>query len=199
MIKKIFINKLLLLPLLVVVLMSLFLIIFLLQEKKSNKPPSALLDKDLPIFLTKSLYNKHVYLSSDNLKKNVNLSSDQNVYISSDDLKRKYTLINFFASWCTPCRAEHNLFFKIKKDYPELFLLGFAHKDEPSNSKKYLSEEGNPYSFVGLDQDGKIALEFGVFGLPETFIADSDGKIIYKHIGPLNKEILIDEIYPLLQ
>ena len=112
----------------------------------------------------------------------------------SNNLKGKYTLINFFASWCTPCRAEHHLFFEIKKQKPELYILGISHKDDPSDSKKYLEEEGNPYSFVGLDQDGKIAFEFGVFGLPETFIINDDGKIIFKHTGILTKEIIDNEI-----
>jgi len=75
-----------------------------------------------------------------------------------------------------------------------VFLLGISHKDNLADSKKYLSEEGNPYSFVGLDQDGKIALEFGVFGLPETFIINNDGKIIFKHLGPLTKKIIDNEI-----
>ena len=109
-------------------------------------------------------------------------------------MKGNYTLINFFASWCTPCRAEHHLFFKIKKEIPELYILGFSHKDDLNDSKKYLEEEGNPYSFVGIDRDGKIAFDFGVFGLPETFIINKDRKIIYKHTGPLTKKIIEDEI-----
>ena len=75
-----------------------------------------------------------------------------------------------------------------------IFILGFAHKDDLNDSKKYLEEEGNPYSYVGIDKDGKIAFDFGVFGLPETFIINKDGDIIYKHIGPLTKKIIEDEI-----
>ena len=101
----------------------------------------------MPVFSSASLYN-------DKEK------------VVSDSLIGKYTLINFFASWCTPCRAEHHLFFEIKKEKPELFILGFSYKDDPNDSKKYLEEEDNPYSFVGIDQDGKIGFEFGVFGLP---------------------------------
>ena len=163
------------LPLILLTIVCLFFLLFILLEKNPNKPPSALLNKDLPSFSSTSLYDKNISLTSNNLKE-------------------KYTLINFFASWCTPCRAEHHFFFEIKKIKPDLFILGFAHKDEPNESKKYLEEEGNPYSFVGLDQDGKIAFEFGVFGLPETFIINSKGKIIFKHTGPLTKEIIYDEI-----
>ena len=169
--KKIF----LILPLILLTIVCLFFLLFILFEKNPNKPQSALLNKNLPSFSSTSLYNK-------------------NKKLNSDDLKEQYTLINFFASWCTPCRAEHHLFFEIKKEKPDLFILGLAHKDNPSDSKKYLKEEGNPYSFVGLDQDGKIAFEFGVFGLPETFLIDSKGKIIFKHTGPLTKQIIDNEI-----
>ena len=165
----------LILPLFILFLTFTFLLIYLLQQKDPHKPPSALLNKETPFFNTTSLF-------------------DENLIISNKDLNNKNVLINFFASWCTPCRAEHHLFFEIKKNYPNVFLLGIAHKDAPEDSKKYLSEEGNPYSFVGLDQDGRIALEFGVFGLPETFIVNNEGKIIFKQMGPLTEKILNDEI-----
>ena len=162
-------------PIIGLVIICLFFLIFILLEKNPNDPPSALLNKSLPTFSSINLY-------------------DTEEFLLSDSLKGQYTLINFFASWCTPCRAEHHLFFKIKKEIPELFILGFSHKDDLDDSKKYLEEEGNPYSFVGVDSDGKIAFDFGVFGLPETFIINEDKKIIYKHTGPLTKKIIEDEI-----
>jgi cytochrome c biogenesis protein CcmG/thiol:disulfide interchange protein DsbE len=165
----------LIIPLILLTTVCLFFLLFILFEKDPNNPPSALLNKKLPVFSSTSLYNNKESLDS-------------------DSLKDKYTLINFFASWCAPCRAEHHLFFEIKKEKPELFILGFSHKDDPNDSKKYLEEKGDPYSFVGIDQDGKIAFEFGVFGLPETFIINSDGQIIFKHIGQLTKEIIDNEI-----
>ena len=183
-------------PLTLLILVCLFFLLFIIFEKDPSNPPSALLNKEIPKFSTTNLYNKNIKLSSDNLRRNVRLSADINVK-SSKDSSEKYTLINFFASWCTPCRAEHHLFFKIKDDHPNVFLLGISHKDNPKDSKQYLSEEGNPYSFVGIDEDGRIALEFGVFGLPETFIVNNDGKIIFKHMGPLTEKILKDEIYAL--
>ena len=168
-------RTILIMPLIGLVIICLFFLIFILLEKNPNDPPSALLNKNLPTFSSINLYDKEEVLLS-------------------DSLRGKYTLINFFASWCTPCRAEHHLFFKIKKEIPELFILGFSHKDDLDDSKKYLEEEGNPYSFVGIDSDGKIAFDFGVFGLPETFIINEDRKIIYKHTGPLTKKIIEDEI-----
>ena len=166
-------------PLIGLVIICLFFLIFILLEKNPNDPPSALLNKSLPNFSSINLYDTEEVLLSENLK-------------------GKYTLINFFASWCTPCRAEHHLFFKIKKEIPELFILGFSHKDDLDDSKKYLEEEGNPYSFVGIDKDGKIAFEFGVFGLPETFIINNEGKIIFKHTGPLTQQIIENEIKNIL-
>ena len=168
-------RTILIMPLIGLIIICLFFLIFILLEKNPNDPPSALLNKNLPTFSSINLYDKEEILLS-------------------ESLKGKYTLINFFASWCTPCRAEHHLFFKIKKEIPELFILGFSHKDDLDDSKKYLEEEGNPYSFVGIDSDGKIAFNFGVFGLPETFIINEDRKIIYKHTGPLTKKIIEDEI-----
>ena len=165
----------LLAPLLILTIICLFFLFFILFNKNPNDPPSALLNKDLPKFLSANLY-------------------DDSETLAPKDLKGKYTLINFFASWCTPCRAEHHLFFKISEKFPELFILGFSHKDNLNDSKKYLEEEGNPYSYVGLDTDGKIAFEFGVFGLPETFIINNNGQIIFKHIGPLTEQVINDEI-----
>ena len=162
-------------PFIILTAICLFFLIYILLGKNPNNPPSALLNKNVPPFSSINLYDK------------------EKVFLS-DSLKGNYTLINFFASWCTPCRAEHHLFFKIKKEVPELFILGFSHKDDLDDSKKYLEEEGNPYSFVGIDRDGKIAFDFGVFGLPETFIINKNREIIYKHTGPLTKKIIEGEI-----
>jgi len=192
------IQIILLIPVTVLSLICVFIAIYIFQDRKPNEPPSALLNKDMPKFSIKSLHNDNIYLSSDNLKKNVNLSSNENVYSSSDNIKNKYTLINFFASWCAPCKIEHPLFFILSKDFPNLFLLGINFKDKKDGAINYLKKDGNPYNFVGVDKTGKIGLEFGVIGLPETFIVSEEGKIIYKHLGPLNKKIIEDEIIPLL-
>ena len=166
-------------PLIVLLIICIFSLVYLLSGKDPNKPPSALLNKDVPIFESSSLYNA----------KDI---------IKTKDIKNKKTLINFFASWCSPCKIEHPLFFEIRKKHPELYLLGFNHKDPTSDAKKYLEDDGNPYDFVGVDADGLIALEFGVFGLPETYLINEEGKIIFKFMGPITKDVLKNEIEPLL-
>ena len=166
-------------PLVLLLIICIFSLIYLLSGKDPNKPPSALLNKAVPSFESSSLYNSKEI-------------------IKTIDIKNKKTLINFFASWCSPCKVEHPLFFEIRKKYPELYLLGFNHKDPTSDAKKYLEDDGNPYDFVGVDSNGLIALEFGVFGLPETYLISEDGKIIYKFMGPITKDILKNEIEPLL-
>ena len=166
-------------PLLSVILITTILSYFLLQNKNPNKPPSALLNKELPIFETSDLFNKKNFLNN-------------------SDINKSKSLINFFASWCIPCKAEHELFFELKKIQPKLLIVGINHKDKENDAINFLNENGNPYDFVGIDKNGKIAFEFGVFGLPETFITNNEGKIIYKYIGPLNKKIIKNEIIPLL-
>tara|TARA_Y100001970_G_scaffold132028_1_gene162847 strand:- start:586 stop:1110 length:525 start_codon:yes stop_codon:yes gene_type:complete len=173
-------NRLIILtPLIILFTICFFVLIYLLSNKDPNKPPSVLINKDVPFFESKSLY-------------------DTNIVIKTEDIKNKKVLINFFASWCLPCKVEHPLFNDLSKKYPNLFILGFNHKDNEQDAKKYLLKDGNPYNFVGLDKDGMIALEFGVFGLPETFLINESGKIIFKFMGPLTEDIIKDEILPLL-
>ena len=174
-------NKIFLyLPIILVCIISIFLFIFLLQEKNPTEPPSALLNENLPEINIVNLF-------------------DNNKFLYNKDIKKKFVLINFFASWCAPCKVEHPLFFAIKKLYPNLYILGINHKDKKKDAIKYLNDDGNPYDFVGIDSDGLIGLEFGVFGLPETFLADPSGKIIYKILGPITKKIIKNEIEPLLK
>ena len=168
------------LPIIIILLISSFSLIYLLQKKDPNKPPSALLDENLPEINLVNLFNEEEMLSN-------------------YDLKEKTVLINFFASWCAPCKVEHPLFFDIKKKYPNLYLIGIDHKDKKEDALKYLNVEGNPYDYVGVDKKGSVGLEFGVFGLPETFLVNSSGKIIYKYLGPLTKKIFENEIKPLLK
>ena len=169
----------LIIPFVLTLIVSGFLLFYLLQNKDPKKPPSALLNEDVPKIEIPDLFNEKNFLT--------------NV-----DFKDKLILVNFFASWCAPCKVEHPLFFKIKEDHPNLSIIGVDYKDLKNDALDYLKKDGNPYNFVGYDKQGLIGLEFGVFGLPETFLINKKGKIIYKHLGPLDKKIIENDIYPLL-
>ena len=138
------------------------------------------MNKEIPKFQVKNQFNHQEVITQENLKDN-------------------FILLNFFASWCAPCKVEHKMLFKIKNDLNNLLLVGINYKDKVNDAKKYLQNEGNPYSFVGLDSKGMVGLEFGVFGLPETFIINKEGFIIYKHLGPITEKIFNEEIKPLVQ
>ena len=121
---------------------------------------------------------------------------EDNKVLTDTDIINKITIINFFASWCIPCKAEHDLLMSLKKKFPDLNIIGFNHKDKKEDALEFLITSGNPYSYVGVDNKGKIALEFGVFGLPETFLTNKEGLIVYKHAGPLSNKIIKKEIVP---
>ena len=121
------------------------------------------------------------------------------LYISEEDLKKnKFTLINFFASWCSPCRAEHRYLVNLSNEDLDIKIIGINFKDKKKNANNFLKELGNPYSFVGKDSKGKISILFGVYGIPESILVNSDLVIIKKIIGPID-QIQYDEILKLTQ
>ena len=97
-------------------------------------------------------------------------------------LGKKAFIINFFASWCAPCREEHAVLEKYSKDQ---IIIGIAYKDDISSVKKFLSELGDPYDILMLDPKGRAAIDLGLYGVPETYFIDSKGKIKYRQVGPL--------------
>ena len=122
-----------------------------------------------------------------------------NQYISEENLKKnKFTLINFFASWCSPCRAEHKHLLNLTNEDKDIKIIGINFKDKKNNAINFLKELGNPYSFVGKDTDGKISILFGIYGIPESILIDSNLTIIKKIIGPIDR-IQYDEILKLIQ
>lgn len=102
--------------------------------------------------------------------------------------------VNFWASWCGPCRAEHPLLEKMNDD--GLNLIGINYKDAPDNALGFLAELGDPFRQIGADRAGRSGLEWGVYGVPETFVIDGDGKVLYRHPGPLTQRVLDERIYP---
>ena len=110
--------------------------------------------------------------------------------LSTADLKGdKVTILNVWASWCAPCRIEHPVLMDLAKDQ-SIRVLGFNYKDKPENARRFLGTFGNPFTAVGAAETGRTAIEFGVYGVPETFVIGRDGTIRHKHVGPLTPETL---------
>lgn len=108
------------------------------------------------------------------------------------------TLVNVFASWCIPCRDEHPLLEALKAD-TGVRLFGINHSDAPDNARAFLAELGNPYDAVGADRDRRVSIEWGVYGVPETFLVDAEGVIVYKHVGPLTPAAIETGLLPALE
>jgi len=97
------------------------------------------------------------------------------------------TIVNVWASWCGPCRAEHPYLARLSKD-ARIRVAGINYKDQPQNALRFLKEQGNPFALIGADNAGRAAIEWGVYGVPETFLVGRDGRIRYKQVGPLTAE-----------
>lgn len=112
--------------------------------------------------------------------------------------KGNASLVNVWASWCAPCRQEHPLLVELgKRD--DLQILGLNYKDRTENALRFLGQLGNPYDAVGTDPKGRAAIEWGVYGVPETFVVGRDGKILHKHVGPLTPEAIETTILPIVE
>lgn len=113
------------------------------------------------------------------------------------DLKGAVTVVNVFASWCIPCRDEHPLLLALK-EVTGVRLFGINQSDAPENARAFLAELGNPYDAVGTDRDRRVSIDWGVYGVPETFVVDGKGIITFKHVGPLTPQAIETELLPAL-
>jgi cytochrome c biogenesis protein CcmG/thiol:disulfide interchange protein DsbE len=118
--------------------------------------------------------------------------------LSSTAFAGKVTLVNVWASWCAPCRAEHPLLMELAKD-GRIVLAGLNYKDTPENARRFLGGLGNPFDAIGVDRTGRTAIDWGVYGVPETFLIGRDGKILYKHVGPFTPDSLRRDLMPALE
>ncbi len=118
--------------------------------------------------------------------------------LSESALHGQVTLVNFFASWCLPCRAEQPLLLRLAEE-EHVPLYGIAWKDKPEDTKRFVSELGDPYRSIGLDENGRVGIEFGITGVPETFVIDKAGRIRRHYGAPLSAEQLRDDLLPLLR
>jgi cytochrome c biogenesis protein CcmG, thiol:disulfide interchange protein DsbE len=118
--------------------------------------------------------------------------------LTREALAGQVVLVNFFASWCVPCRAEHPLLMRLAEQ-EHVPLYGIAYKDKVADTAGFLDRLGNPYRRVGVDASGHVGIDFGVYGVPETYIIDKTGHIRYRHVGPLTADALEHELLPRLR
>ena len=159
----------------------------LLSGKDVSELPSALIGKPVPVFDLAPLDG-------------LNGEGGAVAGLKSSDLQGKVSLVNIFASWCAPCRAEHPVLIELAK-IPGLTIVGINYKDEGENALRFLGALGNPYDRVGVDRNGRTAIEWGFYGIPETLLVGPDGIVRHKVVGPITAdkfETLQSEIAKLL-
>ncbi len=113
-------------------------------------------------------------------------------------IKGKLTLVNVWASWCIPCRQEAPDLLELAKD-PRIQIVGINYKDKNDNALSFLKEFGNPFTAIGVDPAGKAAIDWGVYGIPETYLVNEEGKIIYKKVGPFDADSIVRELIPQIE
>ena len=118
--------------------------------------------------------------------------------LATADLKGRVSLVNVFASWCVACREEHPLLMQIRRDNL-VPIHGLSYKDQPADAARWLDEMGDPYTRTGADLNGRVAIDWGVYGVPETFVVDRDGRIAYKQIGPITASVWQERLLPLIR
>jgi cytochrome c biogenesis protein CcmG/thiol:disulfide interchange protein DsbE len=165
-----------LIPLLIFVLIVVFLWIGL--SLNPREVPSPLIGKPAPAFELPALRRP-------------------GKVINSGDLKGQVWLLNVFASWCAPCLEEHPHLLELARR-EVVPLYGLNYKDGTDAARKWLRRHGDPYTGIMVDPDGRTGIEYGVYGVPETFVIDRAGVIRFKHIGPLTPEVLQGEMMPLI-
>lgn len=166
-----------LLPITIFIIIAIFLGIGLTRDPRYV--PSPLIDKPVPVFDLPAVQGRTHGLSSNDLNGNV-------------------SLVNVFASWCVACREEHPFLMQLKKD-GAIPIHGLNYKDEPADAAAWLDRFGDPYTRTGADIEGRVGIEWGVYGVPETFVISADGHIAYKHIGPVKPQDWDEKILPVIQ
>ena len=173
-------KQLLIIPGIIFILILIAFFYLLIIERNPSEIPSNLLDKNVPVFETESLLKEERF-------------------VSSKEFGNEIILVNFFATWCKPCRDEH-VYIKRFSYEKGIRVIGINYKDSSDKAVEWLKNLGNPYSNVPIDNYGRIAIDWGVYGIPETFIVNSKGIIKYRHVGQITKKtykkinLLINEI-----
>jgi cytochrome c biogenesis protein CcmG, thiol:disulfide interchange protein DsbE len=118
--------------------------------------------------------------------------------LSPAELRGKVWVLNVWASWCAPCREEHPLLMAVARE-PGVTLVGLNYKDDPRNAQEWLRKLGDPYLATAVDRDGRTGIDYGVYGVPETFVIDKAGIVRLKHVGPLTQDVWSREVKPLIE
>jgi cytochrome c biogenesis protein CcmG, thiol:disulfide interchange protein DsbE len=119
-------------------------------------------------------------------------------FVAADLARGQPVIINFFASWCVPCRAEHVQLMQLSSRY-KIPVYGIAWKDSPQNVAQYIKQLGNPYAAIGIDQTGRVGMDFGVAGVPESYIISAKGLVLYRHWGDIRQEHIDAQFLPVLR
>jgi cytochrome c biogenesis protein CcmG/thiol:disulfide interchange protein DsbE len=169
--------KKLFIPLGIFLVIGTFLFVGLWRNPR--EVPSPLIDKPAPLFSLPQLH-------------------EPGRVFSLSDMKGQVWLLNVWASWCVACRTEHPLLVELGKA-KLVPIIGLNYKDKPDEAKAWLAQLGNPYALSVMDRDGNVGIDFGVYGVPETFVIDKTGTIRFKQIGPVTVEVLEKTILPLVR
>jgi len=165
------------LPLTIFVLMIGLLAYGLRLDPK--RVPSPLIDKPAPAF-------------------SLSMLEDPSRKLSTADFAGQVWVLNVWASWCVSCRAEHEVI-KMLARQNLVTIVGLNYKDQPADASRWLDTYGNPYAVSVVDGDGRVGIDWGVYGVPETFVIGADGRIKYKHIGPVTEESLQQKVLPVIK
>ena len=150
------------------------------DDGHSRDLPSALLDRPMPDFALPALPGWSAGLTDEDIR------------------AAGVSMLNVFASWCGPCRVEHPIWVEYAKRPDAVPVFGLNYKDPPENATDWLKKLGDPYKQIGADRDGRAGIDWGVYGVPETFVIDREGRIVFKHVGVMTREDLDQKILPLI-
>lgn len=149
-------------------------------HRDPNQVPSALVNRPMPVFSRPDLF-------------------DPQTMITNAELQGGIFLVNVWATWCPPCHVEHPYLLEISERVPEVTFVGVNYKDDSKAAREFLDDRGNPFRYNIADIDGRMGIELGVAGAPETFLVDSTGTIRYRYVGVINNEVWADVFEPLLE
>ena len=166
------------LPVALFVAVAVYFLLALNPNRDPQLLPSAMIDKPAPVFDLGGL--------------------DGGKGVALAGFKGQVAIVNFFASWCEPCRDEHPLLMGLEKQIG-VPVYGIAYKDKQPDTDRFLKQLGDPYKAIGVDESGRTAIDFGVYGVPETYVIDKQGRIRLRHVGPLTEADVARELLPLLK